>query len=104
MTKPLMLGFALIGLAGNPAAANTCLPQHHSTIIHSAHFERAPRKHRHVRYVVVERPRYRTVFEEVNEPVPAVPYDEAYWRDPVYAPTWAAYDEPYWYADYYGGW
>ena len=103
-----MLGLALVGLAGlsQPAAANSCLPERNansSGTFHSTHFERTAHVHRHVHYVMIDRPRYRTMYEEVYEPVPAAPYEETYWRGPAYDPAWAYDDRPYWHAEYYGG-
>jgi hypothetical protein len=106
VTRTIALGVALIGLAAlnQPAAANSCLPQHHA-YVHSAHYERATRIRRHEQYVVVDRPRYRTVYEEVYEPVPVTaPYPAPYWRDGPYGRDWGYDDGPMWHADYFGAW
>jgi len=106
LSRTIALGVALIGLAAlnQPAAADSCLPQHH-TYVHSAHYEHATRTRRHNQYVVYERPRYRTVYEEVYEPVPVTaPYPAPYWRDGPYERDWGYDDGPMWHADYFGAW
>ena len=99
MTRIVTLSLALIGLAGfcQPAASNTCLPQ--SAAFHGAHFEHTSRTHHHARYVIIERPHNRTVYE-VYEPMPAPLYGvEPGWRS-----DWVTYDDrPYWHVDY-GDW
>ena len=107
MTRTIALGVALIGLAAlnQPAAANSCLPQHHA-YVHSAHYERVTRVRRHEQYVVVDRPHYRTVYEEIYEPVPVTtPYPAPYWRDGPYEERdWGYEDGPMLHADYFGAW
>lgn len=110
MLRVMTLGLAAIGVAafGQTAAAKPCLPQHH-TYVHSSRYERAsryersPRTRSNVRYVVVERPRYRTVYEEVYEPAPLVHEAPYYWNAP-YEAGWAYDDAPLWRTEYFGAW
>ena len=88
MTRTSTLGLALVGLAAlvPPAAANSCTcSDHHASYYQRSYYERAqrtahyahaPRYHRQTRYVVVERPRYETVYEVYGaEPEMVAPYE-----------------------------
>lgn len=104
MTRTFTLGLAAIALAAlnQGAVAHSCLPQHHA-YFRNVHYERAHVSHHRgdVRYVVVERPRYRTIYEDVYEPVPVY---APHWSYGPYERDWGYTEGPILSAGYYGDW